>query len=342
MTSQASTEIEPRVALLQMINAYMISQALYVAAKLGIADLLKDGPKSCDELAASCRAHSASLYRVLRTLASVNVFSELGPGCFRLTPMAEVLRTDVPDSARGWAVFRGEKFLWHPWGELLYSVKSGKPAFNHVFGMEPFQYLEQNPEIASIYDDAMRSISAQKYQAVADAYDFSQVGMIVDVGGGNGGLLTAILNKHTKVKGVLAELPHVVESARKHIEAAGLADRCQCVSIDMLESVPVGGDAYIVANVIHDWGDEPSISILRNCRRGMLEIGRVLVVEMVVPPGNEPHLSKFIDLEMLVAHEGGKERSEVEYQQLFEKSGFRLTNVIPTKSPWSVVEGVAI
>ena len=306
-------ETPPREALLRMNNAQMISQALYVAAKLGIADMLKEGPESCDELAASCEVHSPSLYRILRTLASVNVFCELEDRRFSLTPMAELLRTNVPDSLRGWTIMRGEDFLWKPWGEILYSVKTGKPAFDHVFGMPVFQYFGDNPAAAALFDDSMRSVSAQKYQAVVDACDFSLVRTIVDVGGGNGGLLTAILNENPKVKGVLCDLPHVMEGARKHIEAARLADRCESVSIDMFESVPAGADAYIMANVIHDWDDDRSILILKNCRRGMRDTGKVLLVELVLSPRNESHLSKLVDLEMLVMTDGGKERSEAEY-----------------------------
>lgn len=331
----------PREQLLQLLNAYIISQALYVAAKLGIADQLKDRPKHVHELADPSGADEFSLYRILRTLASEGVFCELDNQCFSLTPMAELLRTDAAGSLRGWAIMRGEPFLWKPYGEILHSVKTGKPAFNHVFGMQAFRYLEKNPEASAVFDEAMRSISAQKYRAVADAYDFSATKTLVDVGGGNGGMLTAILSKHPGLKGVLAELPHVVEGARKQIEAVGLGARCACVEIDMFKSVPTGADAYIMGNVIHDWDDERSVLILQNCRRAMVDGGKVLLVELVLSRRNDPHLSKLADVEMLIMTEGGKERTEEEYADLFDAAGLRLSRIVPTDSAWSVIEAVA-
>lgn len=339
---KTKTESAPREALLQMTNAYMISQALYVAAKLGIADLLKGGPKTVRDMASSSGVDEFSLYRFLRTLASEGVFCELDDQCFTLTPMAELLRADATGSLRGWAIFRGEPFVWKPYGELLNSVRTGRPAFDHVFGMPVFQYFENNPDAAAIFDEAMRSVSAQKYHAVADAYDFSAIKTLVDVGGGNGGMLTAILSKYARLKGILSELPHVVEGARKRIQAAGLAARCECVEVDMFKSVPAGGDAYIMGNVIHDWDEERSVLILQNCCRAMVDGGKVLLVELVLSPRNEPHLSKLADVEMLVMTEGGKERTEDECGQLFEAANLRLSRIVPTESPWSVIEGVVV
>lgn len=341
-TSVSSSEIETREALLQIVNSYIISQCLYVAAKLGIADMIKDGPKGCDELAAASEVHPPSLYRILRTLASFGIFSEDAGRRFTLSPMAQLLCRDAPNSVRGWTIMRGENFLWEPYGEILHSVRTGEPAFNHVFGMSAFEYLAKNPDASADFDDAMRSISAQKNQSVADGYDFSEVRRIVDVGGGNGGLITTILNKNPEMKGLLCDLPHVIEGAKEHIRAAGLASRCQCLSIDMFKEVPAGGDAYTMANVIHDWDDEQCVTILKNCRRAMEEGARALLIEMVISPRNQPHLSKLADIEMLVMTEGGKERSETEYEALFEEAGFRLARVVPTDSPWSVIEGVAV
>ena len=310
------------------------------ALKLGVADHLKDGPQGCEELAAATSAHAVSLHRILRCLASFGVFHEDDTGRFSQTELSECLRSDVPDSARGWTIARGESFLWEPWGQILHSVKTGQSAFIHAFGMDWPQYFGQHPEAASLFDDAMRSISAEKYQAAANAYDFSAVNTIVDVGGGNGGLLTAILTSNPHMQGILAELEHVVEGARDHLATVGLSARCECVTTNIFESVPTGADAYVMANVIHDWDDERSITLLRHCRQAMQEDGRVLLVEMVISARNQPHLSKLLDIEMLVMTDGGKERSESGYAALYEAAGLRLTRTIPTASPWSVLEGV--
>ncbi|NIM52941.1 MAG: methyltransferase [Gemmatimonadales bacterium] len=338
--STSSAETDPREALLQIVNGPMLSQCVYVAAKLGIADLLKDGPKSSEELAAATQVHARTLYRILRALAGLGVFAEDQERRFTLTPMAEQL-CDVPGSARGWTILRGEEFIWQPFGQILHSVKTGESAFTHFFGMDGWEYLGKHPEASAIFDNAMRSISALKFGAVAEAYDFSAVDTIVDVGGGNGGLMTSILTSNPHLNGVLAELPHVVESARKKIDAAGLSDRCSCVAIDMFEAIPEGADAYIMANVIQGCDDDHAVRTLGNCRRAMKAGGRVLVVEMLIPGPNEPHLSKLADIEMLVMTDGGRERTKQEYQALYEAAGLRVTGVIPTNSPWSIVEGVA-
>ncbi|UCC83472.1 MAG: methyltransferase [Gemmatimonadota bacterium] len=339
--SNSSAETDYREALLKIVNTPMLSQCVYVAAKLGIADLLKDGPKSSDELAAATQVHARSLYRILRALAGFGIFVEDEGRRFALNPMAEPLRSDVPGSVRGWTIMRGEDFLWQPWGQILHSVRTGESAFVHLYGKNGWEYFAEHPEASAIFDDAMRSLSAQKFHAVAEAYDFSGVDSIVDAGGGNGGLMTAILTSNPHMNGIVAELPHVVESARENIDAAGLSDRCSCVAIDMLEAVPDGADAYIMANVIQGFDDERGVRTLGNCRRAMKEGGRVLVVEMIVPGPSEPHLSKLADIEMLVHTDGGRERTKQEYQALYEAAELRVTRVIPTDSPWSIVEGVA-
>ncbi len=337
MSENGPSEPNPREALLQMVNACMISQALYVVAKLGVADLLADGPKSSDEIAKAVDCHPPSVYRVLRSVAGVGVFAEGEDGRFELTPMGDLLRSDTEDSVQGWTIIRGEPFVWRPWGEILTSVKTGGSAFNHVFGKGPFDYLGENQDVARMFDIAMRSISHGKYEAVAEAYDFSGVETLVDVGGGNGGMMTAILKANTRLKGTIAELPHVVEHAKERIAEAGLTERCECVPVDMFESVPAS-DAYILGNVIHDWDDERSITILSNCRKAMPDDGRVLLVELVLTPGNEFHLGKLIDVEMLVMTDGGLERTEAGYQKLFESAGLRLHAVHETPTPWSIVE----
>lgn len=335
-------EMQPTEALVQMIAGTWVSRAIYVAAELGIADLLKDAPHSSEELATATGVDARSLYRVLRALASVGVFAEGSPGYFELTPLAECLQSDRSDSLRAYALKFGQAWDWQPWGYVLESVKTGKPVFKNVFGMEIFEYLAENPEAARIYNEAMSSFSANRSAAITASYDFSSIRNLVEVGGGRGSLLASILNSNLTIKGVLFDLPHVVEAARQLIEAEGLLERCKLVGGNFLESVPSGGDAYLLKHIIHDWGDEQAIAILKNCHHAMPDRGKLLVVEMVIPSGNEPFFGKFLDLQVLVNYQGGCERTEAEYQALFETAGFSLTKIVPTVSPLSVIEGIRV
>lgn len=337
----ATQLLPPPVALMQMVTGYVISQAIYVAAKLGIADLLKDGPKSSDELAKVVGADARSLYRVLRSLSSVGVFAETSDKSFALTPLAELLRTDVPGSLHAMAVWMNEPFHWRVYEEMLESVKTGKLAFEHVFGMEPFPYFVENPEVAKIFDDAMTSFSIMTAPAVTAAYDFSSIKKLVDVAGGHGLLISSILKANPGVQGVLFDMPSVIEGAGRLIEEAGVADRCEKVAGDFFEAVTAGGDAYIMKHIIHDWDDERSLVILRNCHRAMTAGGKLLVVEVVIPPGNEPSFGKLMDIEMMLLP-GGTERTEAEYRELFRAAGFELTRIVPTGSPVSVIEAVRV
>ena len=325
--------------MMQLIFGFMISQAVYVAAKLGLADLLKDGPKDFKELAKATSSHARSLYRVLRALSSVGVFAETERGVFRLTPLAETLQADAPASMRAMSIFLGGQYNWQAWGDILHSVKTGEPAFEHVFGTGFFQYVERNPEAAKVFNEAMTSNSAPFSAAVAAAYDFSHIGTLVDVGGGHGSLITSILKAYPNLKAMLYDVPHVSEGARRQIEAEGVAERCTVVAGDFFESVPAGGDAYMMKNIIHDWDEASAVTILRNCRRAMGKDARLLLVEEVIPCSNEASIGKFIDLEMLLMP-GGLERTEAEYRTLFEAAGFRLTSITPTQSPLSVIEGM--
>jgi hypothetical protein len=325
-----------------MLTGYWISQAIYVAAKLGIADLLQQGPKNADELAQVTGTHARSLYRLLRALASIGVFAEAEDGRFGLTPLGAYLQTGIPGSVRALTLNHGER-LYRPWGELLHSVRTGESAFHHIFGMDVWQYATQNPEAAALFNVAMTELTTQVATAVVAGYDFSRFGTIVDVGGGHGTLLLSILEANPQLRGILFDLPHVTESAKKHIEAASLTGRCEVVAGDIFSSVPGGGDAYILKNIIHDWDDERALKILQNCNRAMADNGKLLLVEEVIPPGNALSFGKLVDLNMLVMA-GGGERTEAEYRALFAASGFQLTNVIPLPSPFgfSVIEGVRV
>lgn len=332
------SRVAPADQLQHLIVGAWISQAIGVAANAGIADLLAAGPKLSTELADATGTHPSALYRLLRTLASVGLFTEVGPGRFALTPMGESLRSDVPASLRGLSMFVCGEEAWQPWGRLDHSVRTGEPAFDHVFGMGSWEYRARHPEASTRFNAAMTSLTRQVVRAVADAYDFADMRLLVDVGGSHGVFLDALLRRHPGLRGILFDLPHVVEGARERLEA-GILERCQLVGGDMFEAVPEGGDAYMLSRVIHDWDDERSVAILERCRRAMAPEGRLLLVEEVLPPGDAPAYGKLNDLHMLVGP-GGQERTEAQYRALYEAAGLKLTRVVPTASRISVIEGV--
>ncbi|MCF6149981.1 MAG: methyltransferase [Candidatus Kuenenia sp.] len=321
----------------QMFGGAWITQGLWVAAELGIADLLADGPCKVEELAAKTGAHAGSLYRVLRALAGVGVFSHDGHGRFSLTPLADLLRSDVPGSQRALAILMGGEFH-AAWGELLHSAKTGEPGFNKKFGMPFFQYVAEHPDRHDFYDAAMEGVHGRETQPMLNAYDFSAFGTVIDVGGGNGSTVVGILARHPAVQGILFDLPAVAERARSGLVGSNQANRLHVVGGDFFSAVPGGADVYLLRHVIHDWLDEDAVSILRNCRDAMSPGAKVLVVEMVLPSENEPSFGKWLDLMMLLV--AGKERTEAEYSQLFTDAGLRMTRVIPTESDVSIVEGV--
>jgi hypothetical protein len=324
----------------RLATGFWISQCLHAAAALGIADLLRDGPQTPQNLARTTSTHTHSLHRLLRGLASVGVFVEDEQGRFGLTELAQLLRSDVPGSMRSAALMIGDEH-YRAWGDLLHSLRTGKPAFDHVYGQPVFDYLSAHPEQARIFDEAMVGVHGAETAAMLDAYDFSGFGTVIDVGGGNGSVITAVLQRHTKVRGILSDLPHVVERAAANLQVAGVKDRCQTVGGSFFESVPPGGDAYLMRHIIHDWNDEQSLTILRNCRQVMGAGSKLLVVEGVVPVGNEPSFTKLLDLNMLVIP-GGMERTEREYRELYATAGFRLERIVPTRMEVSVIEGVPV
>ena len=335
-------ELSTRDTLLRMTNGYQVSQALHVAATLGIADFLKEGLRSVDELAEATQTHAPTLYRLLRALASVGVFAEESDGRFGLTPLAEHLRTDAPGSLRAWARLIGQPYFWASWGHLLHSVRTGDPAFPDLHGTNVWEHRAAHPEEGEIFDAAMTGLSAPVAEAVAQSYDFSNIGVLVDVGGGEGGLLATILAANPALRGILFDLSHVVATAGALLERAGVADRCEVVGGSFFETVPEGADAYLLKSIIHDWDDPAAIEILRTCRAAMADTGRLLVVEPVIQPGNEPDRAKFSDLNMLVML-GGRERTADDFERLYAEAGFRLTSIIPTGSPpFNIIEGVPV
>lgn len=339
MTDQAPPDGEAAALLSRMITGYWVTQAIAVAATLGLADLLGDGPLPCDDLARRAGVHPDGLYRLLRALASLGIFAEVEPRRFALTPLAALLRAGAPGSQRARAIMYGHPFMVRPWERLGDGVQTGEVAFERTFGMPFFAYLGQHPDVAAIFNAGMTGLAAER-ATLAHAYDFSDCRTVVDVGGGHGALLTAVLAANPHLRGVLFDQPAVVAGAEDHLRAAGVLDRCQVVGGDFFEAVASGGDAYILALILHDWEDERAAAILRQCHRAMAPGGRVLVVERVVPPGDGPHPSKLLDLHMLVLL-GGRERTEAEYGALLAAAGFAMRRVVPLPGgTWSVVEGV--
>ncbi|NEP00094.1 MAG: methyltransferase [Symploca sp. SIO2E9] len=336
-----SNPIPPQMTMMQMASGYFVSQSIYVAAKLGIADLLKDSQLHCDALAAATDTHSDSLYRILRLLASVGIFAETEPRCFELTPLAACLQSDIPDSIRAFTIMLGEEH-YQACGNLMHSIKTGECAFNNSYGINIFEYLQQNPSSAQIFDQAMTQLSVAENSAVLAAYDFSSIGKLVDIGGGNGALLAAILQTQPSMSGVLFELPDVINRAKDVLEKAGVSKRTQLVGGSFLETIPAGGDAYMLKHIAHNWDDEQVISILKRTHQAMPQDGRLLVMEPVIPPGNEPFFGKLLDIVMLVVSPSGRERTEAKYQELFKLAGFKLTKIFPTPSDISVIEGVKL
>lgn len=330
----------PHVALLELSLSFWYTQAIYVAAKLGVADHLKDGPRSVDELATATGTHAPSLYRLMRALASIGVFAEDKGRRFALTPMAQSLRTDAPNSIRAVAIMTGEDWWWKAWGQIKYGVQTGRSSFQYVHGMRFFEYMQKNPEAGAIFDAAMTSYAGQTAAQIAAAYRFSEAGVVVDVGGGHGALIATILAHCPDVRGVIFDLPATVEAAKSSLESQRLSSRCQVVGGDFFEAIPRGGNIYILQHVVHDWDDENATKILKNCHDAMPPHAKLLLVEMVIPRGNRPFMGKFLDLGVLMMESGARERTEKEYRDLLSAAGFDLRRTIPLPSPDSILEAV--
>ena len=337
-TTATAREIPPPLQMLQLISGFWIARCIYVLAKLGLADLIKDEPKTADDLAEATGTHGPSLFRVLRALASVGVITQDDRNRFGATPLSETLR-DVPGSIRAFAMTELGEEHYPAWGELLHSVRTGGIAFDKAFGEPVWEFFAKNPDNAKIFNDAMSGMTAQANATLHAVYDFAGSNKIMDVGGGHGGLITSILEKNPGMTGILFDSPQVIAGAQAKIETSAVADRCETVDGDFFQSVPSGADTIILKWIIHDWNDEQSVAILKNCHQALPEHGKLILVEAVVPATSEPHFSKFIDLNMLVMT-GGRERTEAEFRQLYEDSGFKLSRIVPTESPFSVIEGV--
>jgi hypothetical protein len=334
----ASRAVPPHVELIQMGTGAWVNAVVYAAAKIGVADRLAAGPRNAAELAGPMGMHAPSLHRLMRTLASLGILTERDSQRFALTPMGEALKTGAPGSARATVIAFGGAF-WHGWEEIVYSLETGNTGFDKAHGMPLFEYLRQHPAEASDFSEAMVGFHGEEPPAVAQAYDFSGFKNVVDVGGATGNLLAAILSSHAGSRGVLFDRPHVVGDAPALLKARGVEDRVTIEPGDFFETVPSGGDCYLLSHIIHDWNEARCLTILGHCRKAIKPGGRLLIVEMVLPAGDTPHPGKVLDMVMLV-FPGGQERTEAEYASLLGKAGFHLSRVVPTASAVSVVEAV--
>ncbi|MGH9516559.1 MAG: methyltransferase [Terriglobales bacterium] len=334
---------DPSQQLLQMATAYVPSAALWVTAELKIADLIGSGSKPVAELARQTKTNEDALFRTLRLLAMTGIFTETEPRHFALTPPAELLRSDHPRSMRDTVVWLDDPFHFNIAAQLLHSVRTGEPTIEHVTGKSAFEYFPTDAVEFERFHLAMTNLSAMAVGAALEAYDFSPYKTIVDIGGGHGFAICSILKKYPQMQGVLFDLKDIVPGAEKRVRDFGLESRCRTEHGDFFKAVPEGGDVYFMKHILHDWTDEQATTILRNCRRAIeanpesKQRAKIVLLEFVVPPGNEPHPSKVIDIEMLF-FPGGRERMEQEWRELFAAAGFRLTRIVPTKSPFSVIE----
>jgi SAM-dependent methyltransferase len=328
--------IKPVARLREMIMGFRMTQLLYVAAKLNLADQLATAPQSAHQLAHTVGADASSLRRLLRALAGAGLVVETN-GTFELTAVGELLRRDRPGSLHAVAALYGEEWLWRAYGRMLHSVQTGEPAFTHVHGLSFYDYLSHDPTAAAQFQHAMSEYSRLEADAIAAAYDFSGHSTVVDIGGGKGTLLAKLLSAHGGLSGVLFDLPEVVLGADHVFTLAGVSSRASWVGGDFFSAVPHDGDLYLLKSVLHNWDDEAAARLLQCCHRAMGPHARLLVAERVVPADNAPSEAKLFDINMLVVV-GGRERTEAEYRELFKRSGFALARVIPTNSPLSLIE----
>lgn len=329
-------EQSPSAALRRLTNGFQVSQAIYVAVTLGIPDLLRDGPRTSADLAAATESDPGALHRLLRALASVDVLHQDGAG-FTLTGMGQCLCSDAPEPVGGWAALIGRPYFWTAWGALIDSVRTGENAMRRVTGVGPWEYRAERPDERAIFDRAMTDLSRRVTSALLEAYDFSRFSTVVDVGGGQGALLAAILGANPGLRGVLFDLPGVIGPAEGILEAAGVADRCTLSGGDFFEAVPAGGDAYVMRAILHDWEDPEAIAILRRIRAVIPGHGALLVLERELGDPNENPEAKFSDLNMLVMP-GGRERTVEEFAGLFGRAGFELVGTTPAGGAMSVIE----
>ena len=329
----------PAERMFKYIENLWAGRSIWIAAKIGLADHLADGPKTAEQLAAATNTHAPSLYRVLRALAGIEVIRETSAGKFELTPFGESLQTNVPGSLRATAIVELGDDHYSAWENLLHAVRTGETAFDNKFGMPIWKFYETHEENQKNFDRCMVEMTGAIHQAILEAYDFAPFKHLTDIGGGHGALVAAVLNEYPDLRGTVFDQAHVAEGARKTFADAHLKQRTAAVGGDFFESVPGGADLYTMKFIIHDWDDARCIKILQNIRRGITPGGKLLIFDTVIPEGNTPHFGKLFDLNMLVMT-GGRERTEKEFAALLRQGGFHLARVVPTESVISIVEAV--
>lgn len=332
------TPPHPAQLIVDLGFGFILSGALSAVTELGVADRLAQGAKSSALLAEELGVDAPSLYRALRLLASVGVFTEDAEGRFGLTPAADLLRSQVPGTLRDAVLMLTQKIFWAPTGELAETIRTGKTPFDRIFGKPFFDHLASDDTAGATFHRGMSSLSDLENGPIARSYDFGPFQKVVDIGGGHGGFLIEVLQSTPGIRGVLFDHAHVLAESR--IAGAGLSNRCEHATGDFFQSVPAGADVYVLKRILHDWSDEVCVDILRNCRSAMANDGRVLVVDTVIPPGNAPHGGKVLDV-MMMASLPGRERTEAEFRKLFDRAGLRLSRVIPTPTAMSITEAVA-
>jgi len=334
--------VPPEAAAAQLVfqiaTGYIASSALSVAVQLKIADRLADGPRAVPDLAAGAGVKEDALFRVLRSLSSLGVFEETSPRTFANNLASSTMRSGAPGSTHPMTLWMADPFHFRVYADIMHSVVTGQPAVEKTIGMPVFEYFQRDRDLSEVFNDAMTAFSAFVVPAALEAYDFSGIGLLVDVAGGHGQVLASILQKYPGMRGVLFDLEHVIAGAIPRLEQAGLSDRCATATGDFFKAVPEGGDAYVMKHIIHDWDDDRALRILENIRTAIgAKQARVILLESVISPGNTPEFGKIIDLEMLMMP-GGRERTAEEFEKLFAEAGFELTKIVPTKSPLSVIE----
>jgi hypothetical protein len=330
----------PADILMQMACGYMASSSLSAIARLRIADRLTAGPRPVSELARDTSTQEDILFRVLRALSTVGIFVETEPRVFANSPSSEFLRTDHPASLHYMTVWMCNRFHFETYADMMPTLRDGSNPVERIYKKPAFEVLFADPELAKEFNNAMTGFSATVIPAVLDVYDFSHIGTLADIAGGHGFVITAILQKYPDMKGILFDLPQVVTGAKERVEKLGLTDRMQVIAGDFWQAVPPA-NAYVMKHIIHDWDDEKALKILSNCSVHLRSGGKIILLESVIPSGNAPHVGKWSDIEMFMGP-GGRERTELEYRELFRRGGFKLNRIVPTKSPLSVIEAVKI
>lgn len=332
-----NTDSGAAASLRQMMVGAWMTQALSVVAELGVADVLAKAPATPAELASTLKTTEEGMLRILRALSSVGVFQQNGEGRFEMAALGQLLRSDVADSQRAFARMAGAEF-YTAWHGLRQSVELGTPGFDAHYGKEFFAYMGEHPDRWGIYDQAMHAVHGPETEPMLESYDFGAFATVVDVGGGNGRTLAAILKRYPHLHGVLYELPDVADRARATFDEMGLAHRATVSAGDFFKTIPRGADAYLLRHVIHDWNDADAVTILSNCRKSMHPESKLLMVESVISPGNGFSFVKWLDLMMMLV--GGRERTADEYGKLLHAAGLRLSAITPTSCEISVLEGV--